>query len=202
MIFPRIPERLLTTEDSYFEAAPDVREFAYDTFISGCGPLVNDDHEHLADADVLFVWSSVEFSSKGNNVVATCQLGEQTGGLGKKEFQEWQYRNLNGGMLPDFVVTLCAPFFTEADSVAVCAVIEHELHHTEQKKDKHGVPKRNQGKPVWGIKGHDVEVFIRDVERYGAYSPSLIRLKAALDSPPLINPSEAKVAVCGCGARI
>ncbi|RYG38669.1 hypothetical protein EON81_02925 [bacterium] len=205
--FPGAPSHLLEGSAinpvPVFEAAHEVKAWAFETFISEESELYNPDHSHLSRADVLFVWSSVCFKSKGFEVVGTCQLGEQTGSKGSKEFAEWNLRQLNEGKLPDFVITLCAPFFAECDSTAICAVIEHELYHAKQKKDKYGVPMRHRtGSPVYEIQGHDVEEHLGVARRYGAWSPSLEKLREYLNAPPEVPRRYSKDAVCGCGARI
>lgn len=205
LAFPGVPSHLLEDEDAdpVFEPAHEVRLWAYSWFIDEDATLFNPDHEHLQEADILFVWSSVCFKSKGYEVVGTCQLGEQTGAKGTKEFAEWQFRTMNGGKLPDFVVTLCAPYFAETSSEAVCAVVEHELYHGGQRLDKYGIPMRHRdGSPVYEIRGHDIEEHLGVVARYGAYSPQLMKLRDSLNAPPLIPRAFSRDAVCGCGARI
>jgi hypothetical protein len=185
-----------------FVSGRTLQDWARATFIEADGPLFNPEHKHLKHADVLFVWSSWTFKKSGMRVVGTAQRGEQSGSAGKKELLESFYCGLNGGRQPDFVVTLCAPFFAEVDPVSACAVIEHVLTHCGHAKDCYGHPMyfRSSGLPKFTLRGHDVEEFIGVVKRYGAYDGALQQMKDALNSEPSI--ARAKVeAVCGCGAR-
>lgn len=201
--FPRPPGYILDALYPTMEPAPELKEWALATFVHVGGPLQNPDHEHLNDAQLLFLWSSHPFRKGGREVVGTCQLGRQQGSLGKKELLEQRYREWHGGSLPDFVITICAPFVLDATPATKCALIEHELLHASQERDEFGDPKFNQdtGLPCWTMRPHDLEVFISEVARYGAYSPELRALKTVLDRGPLVADEEVS-AVCGCGAKI
>lgn len=106
------------------------------------------------------------------------------------------------GAIPDFVITLDATFAAECDDVSFCALVEHELMHCAQKRNPYGVPlfSRTTGKPLFALRGHDVEEFVGIVERYGAYDLGVQRLVRAASNPPLID--LAKIArVCGTVER-
>lgn len=98
---------------------------------------------------------------------------------------------------PDFLITLYAPYANEVDNVSFCALVEHELYHCALKTIT------NKGKPIWGIKGHDVEEFVGIVERYGAGAAAgkTLDLIAASRRKPLIGQAEA-AAVCGTCMRL
>ncbi len=55
MKLPVPPQRLLESLRPRFEPAPELKEWAYATFIEEGSPLQNVDHEHLKDAEILFV---------------------------------------------------------------------------------------------------------------------------------------------------
>lgn len=197
------PPEILEADYPVFKPAHDVGEWARSVFIDPDGPLSNPDHDHLNLATILFVWSSHTFKSQGRVVAATAQTGNQRGGgPGKKEWQESLYYEWHGGALPTFVITLCAPFFIEADPTSVCSVIEHELYHCGQMRDRHGEPIYIDGMPRFTLRGHDVEEFIGVVQRYGAVHPSMIELQRALNSPPEISSARVNDVFCGCGARL
>lgn len=201
--FPRPPLEVRESYEPLFQPAPDLRDWALGQFVHENAPLQNPDHQHLQLASVLFVWSSVTFRSGGQVVVGTAQTGAQQGAKGKKELLEATYRTWNGGTLPDFVITVCAPYIVEADPVAICALIEHELYHCGQARDEFGFPKYTQdGLPKLTMRGHDIEIFHGEVMRYGAYDPRLERLKQELTALPEITRERAENAVCGCGAKV
>lgn len=202
MLIPKPPSRLLEAIHPTFAPAPDIRDWAYATFIEEGAPLQNPDHEHLKDAQILFLWSSIPFTKTGRQVVGTAQRGFQSGSLGKKELIEQRFREWNAGDLPDFVITLCAPYLHEASERGACALVEHELYHCAQETDLFGAPAfTDSGMPKWTIRGHDIEEFVGIVARYGAYSPELMALQTVLARGPLVAPEEIN-AVCGCGARV
>ena len=202
MRFPKPPEALLDSLLPIFLPAPELKEWAFASFIHEGALLQNPDHDHLKDAEILFVWSSIAFKRGGNPVVGTAQMGQQQGTLGKRELVESVYRAWYGGDLPDFVITICAPYAAEAKPVAQCALVEHELYHCAQALDECGNPKfTDKNWPAWKIRGHDVEEFVGIAARYGAYSPELQALKFVLDRAPLVATAEID-AVCGCGAKL
>lgn len=209
--FPGIPDRSLEACGD-FVADPFLRDWAMATLV-GDGPLHNPDHWHLRFASLLFVWAPTTFRSQGRVVVGTAQLGKQQGANGKREFLEWSYARLNGGELPDFVVTLCAPWFQDRlldmDGRAVCAVIDHELYHCGQEVDPvFGVPKFTKaGLPKFAVRGHDVEEFVGVAARWGAWSEGLEQFRQALNNPQFPAGSRRDrglglEAVCGCGALV
>lgn len=53
--------------------------------------------------------------------------------------------------------------------VNFCALVEHELYHCAQAVDEFGSPKFNAitERPIFAIKGHDIEEFVGVVRRYG-----------------------------------
>jgi hypothetical protein len=205
--FPKIPDEILNAETPHFMGAQELRDWAFQTFIDAEGPLVNLDHSHLVDADICFVWSSQCFAKGGNGekvTVGTAQLANPTGKDGSKERTEWMWRLWNGGELPDFVITICAPFVREAEAASICALIEHELYHLDVKLN----PETDEpmldadDRPVWCIRQHDVEQFIGVVERYGPTSPEEVRFAQALADARFRVDAEIVKACCGCGSRI
>lgn len=205
-MFPKPPEDLFDITDPFprFKPAHELRDWAYSRFIEEEAQLFNEDHEHLNEADILFVWSATAFKRREASVVGTAQLGAQQGGSGKKEFLESVYRQMNGGRLPDFIITIAAPYVVEASESAICALIEHELYHCSFQRDKFGGQRRNRKtrELTWAMKGHDIEEFTGVVKRYGAYSPELQRFAGALKAGPSVEIDAVEWAVCGCGAPV
>ncbi len=78
------------------------------------------------------------------------------------------------GELPDYVMILDAEWWEQADAPKREALVFHELMHAAIKVDKEGEPKfTDDGKPVWDIRGHDIEEFNEVARRYGAWSPAI-----------------------------
>lgn len=207
LAFPSIPDEIKKRSHfPTFAPAHELKDWVRRTFIDKDAELVNPDHQHLRVADILFVWSSVNFKRQGQVVVGTAQPGKQRpSGPGQKEFIESWYLAWNKNQIPDFIITICAPYVVDASPDQICALIEHELYHCGQQKDEFGFPKysRTTGMPKFAMCGHDVEEFVGVVKRYGDLGdPAMLQLKDALNSKPSIRPSQSKNVVCGCGARV
>ncbi len=204
--FPSPPKEITESFQPLFRPDHDLRDWALNTFVHDGAILQNPDHAHLQFADILFVWSSVCFRSKGKGVVGTAQRGiQQGGGPGKKEYLESFYREWNGGhKLPDFIITICAPYVIEADPASICSLIDHELYHCGQERDEFGYPKyTDSGLPKFALRDHDISEFVGVVKRYGDLGDrSMIDLRDALNATPTISRAQSDRAVCGCGAKV
>jgi len=206
---PSIPEKALAPGDR-FVPAPDLAEWTQATFIDQEGPLAHERHEHLRYARIGMLWTSAEYTRKGRTVLGKAETGIPPGVYGwHRDRMEQQVRRWFSGWFdgaePDFVITLYGPYVAErldeGDARSVCALIEHELCHCAQKK-KDGVPQfSDDGRPQWAIEGHDVEVFVHEVRRYGAYSDQLRALESALQEVPTTEEKVVRGA-CGCGAPV
>ncbi|WP_202907425.1 putative metallopeptidase [Sinorhizobium meliloti] len=84
------------------------------------------------------------------------------------------------------------------------ALVQHELCHAVQATDAFGAPKfsRSTGRPVFTIRGHDVEEFVGVVHRYGADAPGIRAILDAANRPP--ETTRAPIAhACGtCQLRV
>jgi len=75
------------------------------------------------------------------------------------------------GELPDFLVILDADYWQESGEREREILIFHELCHAIHAKDKNGDDRFDaEGRPVWGLAGHDIEEFNAVVRRYGQWS--------------------------------
>lgn len=101
-------------------------------------------------------------------------------------------------MVPDFIITIDAAWWLQASDAEACALVEHELYHCAQDRDEYGAPKFNKqtGRPVFAMRGHDVEEFIGVVRRYGADAAGIRALIEAAEAGPEI--AAASIAQC-CG---
>lgn len=188
-----------------FVPAHDLTDAVMRIFVEEGGPLANEDHAHLQMAQLGFLWTDAAGKHQGSVILGTAEMFTPRGPAWVKARQVAQMLSWFG-QIPDFVITLSAPFVGErlarGDAWSVCALIEHELYHCGHALDGFGNPRfrRSTGLPVWYIKGHDVEEHIGVVERYGAYSPELQRLVAAANRGPSV--ARADVAgVCGSCLR-
>jgi Putative phage metallopeptidase len=191
-----------------FVAAPDVVDWIRDTFISGIArsPLANPDHGHLALATLGVLWTNEQNSSKGRAVVGMAEIFAPKGNAWQNARQEQQLREFFGGILPDFILTLSAPYAIAIDDATFCALVEHELYHCAQALDQYGSPKFDRdGVPGWTIRGHDVEQFVGVVRRYGARAAGVDLLVVAAklaESQPIVRATEIAGACGTCLARV
>lgn len=195
---PNPPAHVLDpTGGELFLPAFDVSHWFEETFIVEGAPLQNPDHRHLQMASIGVLWSNVRCDRKMIPVVGMMQLTKPN-----PMQDEWakarQRVQLRGwfGFIPDFLMTLYAPYMAAVDNATFCAVIEHELYHAKLKFIT------SKGVPVWGIYGHDVEEHVGVVDRYGvgAAAGKTHELVEAAKRKPSIAPARVDWA-CGYGLK-
>jgi hypothetical protein len=204
---PRPPESLISVEGVLegvsFVAAPDLAEWMFATFIADGAPLENPDHAHLQSAQIGALWTSVPSGRAGRTIVGQAEFCQTMGGMGKwtraraeQQIIEWF------GHVPDFVITLFAPYADHCDDATFCALVEHELSHCGQERDIYGIPrfKKSTGLPVFCLRGHDVEEFVGVVRRYGADATGVRSMIDAANDGPTVAAADINFA-CGCCLR-
>jgi hypothetical protein len=195
---------MFTFEAAPFFPSPALKAWASDTFIRNGAELENQDHEHLKDANIGFLWTTVANSRHMMTIAGQAELPKFQGGKWSKRRQEQQIEQWFGS-LPDFLITLDANYASQCDDASFCALVEHELYHCGQERDEFGGPKfTGMGTPKYGIRGHDVEEFVGIVRRYGVGAgggQTLALIEAAQAKPQI---ARAKItAACGsCAALI
>lgn len=203
MQIPSPPSEILDPLTERFIPSEVLRNWVTDTFISDDASLHNPQHFHLQSADMGFLWTNVENVKKGRLIIATAEAGNPQGAMGKwarskavMQVTEW-FRDV-----PDFIITIYAPWWDQASNINRCALIEHELFHCAQDKDEFGQPKFNKstGRPSFAIRGHDLEEFIGVVKRYGAVSDDVRELVDAANQKPQVSDADIN-RLCGTCAR-
>jgi hypothetical protein len=172
------------------------------TFLEHAAPLVNDDHAHLLQAELGVLWTAAPAKQNQRTIVGTAEMPSFRGKPWTKARQEYQMREWFGE-LPDFVLTLSAPYAHFADDASWCALVEHELYHCGVALDEFGGERfRRDGTPIWAIRGHDVEEFVGVVRRYGpgaAAGETLALVEAGARKPEV---ARARIeGACGVCAR-
>ena len=85
------------------------------------------------------------------------------------------------GTLPDFILTISRSWWSVATETQREALVFHELCHCHHKTDRDGELRfTDDGHPVWGIIGHNIEEFHAVARRYGAWHAELSVFSAAL----------------------
>lgn len=184
-----------------FIPAKDISKWVTETFIADGAPLYNEDHKHLLDVPIDFLWAAGGFNKQMRRVIGQteqvafrCSAWQK--GRQEQQFIEWY------GYVPSWLITLDASFCATCSDEEFCALIEHELYHIGQDQDQYGQPKFDRyGMPSIKLRGHDVEEFVGVVRRYGASHEVQSMVDAAKQQPEV---SRVKIAhACGtCHLRI
>lgn len=196
---PKPPASLFEIEQGdQFIAAPEVVEWAMATFVREGAPLWNPEHDHLEQASIGALWTNVSNSKNGKAIIGQCETGDPMA-MGKWakakagiQVEQWF------GSIPDFILTFDAGYAEQCSDIEWCALVEHELLHSAQDRDIYGAPKfsASTGRPVWCIRGHDVQEFTSIVRRYGADAAHVREFVDAANGTPEIG--QASIAhACG-----
>ena len=111
----------------HFRRAAEVEQWIGATFLAAESPLHNPEHEHLRFARIGVLWTNVAAKRGGLPIVGTAEIPRPKGGPWIKARQVFQLEEWFGAV-PDFLITLDAPYAAEADDASWCALIEHELY--------------------------------------------------------------------------
>lgn len=191
--------------EGVFAAAPELAAWARAAFLEEGAPFWTDEHAHLTEARIVWSWTATEGRSKGRAIVGEAQLVERRGAQWQKlrdydRISQWwrEMPDYEEDTDPDFLITLFSTWCAAAEDASFCALSDHELFHCDQAKDGYGLPRLSQatGRPVWAIKGHDVEEHVAVVRRWGAKASGVEELVAAAQRPPEIA---AATMSFGCG---
>lgn len=181
--------------------APDqhgLGEWVSGTFLDADGLLPNPDHAHLVDASIGWLWTNYDAAAQGRMIAGEARI-PRTGGArwsqaaGCYQLEQWF------GHIPDFVITISAPIAEQMTDGEFCALVEHELYHCAQALDPFGMPRFDrEGKPIFTMRGHDVEQFVGVVARYGHAAAGVTELVRAANRPPLFDEAETAFACGSC----
>lgn len=182
-----LPPAALFEPMPVFVPAPDVANWIRSTFLDDGGALLNEEHAHLRDAMLGVLWTSYPNASKGRTVLGMAEMPMFRCGAWQRGRQEQQLFEWFGDV-PDFLITLDAQYSAQSSDVEFCALIEHELFHCAQALNEFGLPRFNKstGKPVFTMRGHDVEEFVGVVRRYGITSQAMRDMFEAAKKGPEI----------------
>lgn len=205
LVFPTLPRRPMPPapcaedEPVGFWVADELAAWIVDTFIRPDGVLANDEHAHLNDARLGVLWTNAINRSQQREVMATAEIpGIQAGGWRRARF-EWQLAQWFG-TAPDFLLTFSGPVCRTLSDRAFCALVEHELSHCGQALDMFGSPKFDQtGKPMFAIRGHDLEQFHGVVARYGPTSQTERTFLRLAQQAPEVGDDAIDIACGVCG---
>lgn len=181
-----------------FVPAPELDAWMRKTFLDTESPLFNEEHLHLRDAEIGFVWASTGYVRQGRRVLGQAEVPAFRCGAWQKGRQEQQLFEWFKTM-PDFVITVGAFHCSQCTDAEFCALIEHELYHCGHARDEFGVPRFDKmGSPVFAMRAHDVEEFVGVVRRYGVGHPEgyMADLVRAVAAGPELQPVDV-ASFCG-----
>lgn len=185
-----------------FEVAADLRDWIVETFISDDGEIHNPDHAHLMNAEIGVLWTTCANAKNMRSVLGQAELmppmamGKWQRARAIQQIEEWF------GVLPDFLLTFFAPACADMDDASFCALVEHELYHCAQARDLYGMPKfSREGKPIFAIRGHDVEEFVGVVTRYGAAASGVTAMIEAGLAKPVVARADISGACGTCALK-
>lgn len=175
----------------------DFPDWMRQMFINEDSSFRNPDHSHLEFADFGVLFTNHVNITKGRRIVGMAEMFNARGNKWVTERQKYQVRQWFGD-IPDFIITIDAMFWAESGNPERFALIEHELYHCAQAVDEFGAPRFNQetGRPVFAIRGHDVEEFVGVVRRYGAEASGVKELIEAANQTPEIMQADID-GLCG-----
>jgi len=173
---PEPPADVLSNR-SAFEPGPALNQFIEATVLNQESELYNVDHVHLTAAAIGFLWTNCPNKRQMKRVAGEAEIPNPKGGSWQKARAEKQLIDWFGA-IPDFLITLDVGFVAECEPIEFLALLEHELYHCGHAVDAFGFPKfRRSGRPVFGIRGHDIEEFNGVVRRYGADAAGMDRVE-------------------------
>lgn len=201
-MIPRPPAALFEAFEPIFMPSPELAAWVQETFIAPGGHLENEDHAHLAQINIGFLWTTADNAKAGRQIIGQAQLLPPTGEKWSAARAAQQLTKWFDGM-PEALITLDANAVQTMDDWQVCALIEHECYHLGKKTDAFGDPvfDKETGKPLLSMRAHCVEEFVGVVKRYGATSPELSAMVEAVNRGPSIAATNIARA-CGTCLRI
>lgn len=204
--FPAIPEELQEeVEDGVFVPSPEWGGWAMEHLVEPDGAFTNPRHVHLLDMRIGWLLTNIRYVSRGRLVGGRAEMGSAPPGMFGWNRCRWEHQLREWfGPIPEFVITLFAPYMARARPMEVCALIDHELCHCAQKTDDHGNPRFHQatGEPLAAIVAHDVEEFVEVVARWGAGAARGVEaMVEAASRPPMFGEADLSEVACGTCKR-
>lgn len=201
-----LPPEHLREPGFELEPAPEVVDWLRRMFIDEGAPMFNPRHSHLQKVDLVAMWTNVEYTEGGVQVVGQAEIVKVSGKPWQRADKVDRLCTLHGN-IPQARIWLDAPAWCGGGFWDACSTGEHELGHFAHKVSKEGEKQYDdRDRPVLTAQAHDVEEHVFIMERYGVghcAGKSREFVEAAL-RPPLFAPPtfKARGYACACGARL
>jgi hypothetical protein len=195
---PPLELRHLDEDAPVFIPAPEVVDWLRASFIGPDAEHPNPDHEHLIEAEIGVLWTNAYAKRQMREIAGMCEAPAPRGLPWIKARQEAQLREWFGEEAPDFIITLSAPYAANCSDVDFCALVEHECYHAAQQVGADGELRFSQstGRPLYGIRDHDINGFLGVARRYGPVEPGVAELVEILKRRPEVSAASI-AAICG-----
>lgn len=207
IITPQPPEWLIRTTKDLFAPAPEVRDFVQEYFLNEQSELFNEDHSHLRYAEIGYLWTNQTCEQKQKRVAGMAALPTIQGnkwmkGIFNRQLESWFGDWFSGDELNlDFIIILDAMLVSEYRPLQFCGLVDHELYHCAQKRDRYGelMFDEETGLPRLALQGHDVEEFVGIMRRYGieACAGQTREFIEASQRKPIFSDEDIREIVCG-----
>jgi hypothetical protein len=141
-----------------------------------------DDFSHLVEGEAKIDWllKRDEKVKGGRQILGTAHMPKVQGDL--NPCFVWMLARIFGRE-SDFLIILDKRYWLAASARLREILVYHELTHCIHKTDGNGDPRYDwEERPVWGLRGHDVEEFTAVVQRYGAWNVELESFRDALNA--------------------
>jgi hypothetical protein len=182
----------------------ELQEWLMNTFVHEDGELCNEDHAHLRTANIAAIWTNVEFEDGLLPVAGMAELVKVNGKPWPRA-ERTDHLCLLHGNIPQARIWIYAPYAATLDDASFCALVEHELYHLAQKKDKEQQPMfDDEGRPVLTTRAHDVGEFLGVMERYGvgALHPNVRAMVELAKKKPLLTGDQVRAACGSCAVAV
>lgn len=155
--------------------------FTLEALLTPASPLYNVEHDHLLTAKIGFLFTDEPAQRKGKDIMGQAEMPGQMSGSPWAKARAIQQICDWFNEPQDFLITLYAPYVLTIPPILQMALLEHELYHCGHVHDAQGIPKFKQdGSPVFGIRGHDVEEFVGVARRYKVSAGAGVEFAKAL----------------------
>lgn len=160
------PQKTVKRIPVQYDPAETVEELAKE--------LIAENHPHLANVSIAYLFKNKPIKAKGREVAATAEKASD------------KHRALHGYR---FLITVSYPMWQELEDPIKRAVIDHELEHCWVEDDD------KTGETKYKILPHDVEEFGSIILRHGLYTTNLVKLGSVVEGAKIPDdlPKGAKV---------
>jgi hypothetical protein len=180
-----------------FAPIAELDDFVRSTFLDQASPLCIEEHEHLLQARIGYLWAGVEAVDKGREILGTAQLLTPPQKKWSSLRARFQLEEWFGSI--DFLITLSAPYCLECSDAHFLALLDHELMHCHYQVEFDSPKLGRDGIPMWAVRAHDVEQFVGVVARWGARAAGVEQLVRAAQKKPRFTELDIDEVMLGCG---